>query len=357
MRDLLYLETRGTARERGRQHGEAFRERIAAACERWTYPGRGDQLRETLISRTLSYLNENCPEIVHEIRGISEGAHEAFENILWLSTFNTHPHIPDWRVNVKGGEEKWCTGVILRGKDRLYLGKTSDIDEVQREQYLLEKATTKTGATYFSLRWVGNVWTEVGLNGAGLAVGANSGPVIGQGQDGHGIPQHTVLTVVLNRCRTVQQAIEMLDRTIMCGKGQNITLADSGGSGAIVEKSFDRCGVIPLKAGAGAVFTTNHGITEAFKYTGVSDNSRMRYLNLQRLLILPTYSDPFGTLQNVLADHSDSGAICQHGQDGLNTLISCVVDPKERLLFVNPERGCSRSYRRFEISKGIGHAQ
>ena len=350
MRDLPYLETKGSARERGRQHGEAFRGPIAAACRRWKYPGGGDRLRETLIKRTLAYLQDFCPEIVHEITGISEGARLPFEDILWLSTFNAHPHIPDWRVDTARGEEKWCTGIVLRGKDKTYLGKTSDIDELQRGQYLLEKATAETGAAYLSLRWIGNVWTEVGLNSAGLAVGANSGPVIGKGQDGHGIPQHIVLTVVLNRCGNVEQAVEMLSGAVMCGKGQNITLADSGGNGAVVEKSFDRCGIIPLEAGSGAVFTTNHGVTEAFSGTGAGDNSRKRYLNLQRLLALPDYPEPLEMLRDLLANHSPSGAICQHGQDGLYTLITCIADPRERLLLVNPEQGCGRSYRRFDVS-------
>jgi isopenicillin-N N-acyltransferase-like protein len=356
VRDLPFLETKGSARERGRQHGEAFRGLIAAACRRWKYPGSGDRLRETLIKRTLTYLHDYYPEIVHEITGISEGARLPFEDVLWLSTFNAHPHIPDWRVDTDGGEEKWCTGVVLRGKGTAYLGKTSDIDELQRGQYLLEKATTETGAAYFSLRWVGNVWTEVGLNSAGLAVGANSGPVIAQGQDGYGIPQHAVLTVVLNRCGTVEQAVETLSRMVMCGKGQNIALADSGGSGAVVEKSFDRFGVIPLETGVGAVFTTNHCVTAAFSDIGVNANSQRRYLNLQRLLTLPDYPEPLEMLRDVLADHSQSGAICQHGQDGLHTLISCIADPKERRLLVNPEPGCARSYRRYEISEETGDA-
>jgi len=355
VRDLALLETRGSAPERGRQHGEAFRERIAAACRRWPYPGKRNPQREALVKRTLEYLDGWCPELVQEITGISEGARLPFEDVLWLSTFNAHPHIPDWGLDPDAGEEKWCTGVVLRGSRGAYLGKTSDIDETQRAQYLLEKATTETGMTYFSLRWVGNVWTEVGLNSAGLAVGANSGPAIGRGQDGYGVPQHAVLTVVLGRCGTVEQAVETLSGTVMCGKGQNITLADAGGGGAVVEKSVDRTGVIPLEAGKGAVFTTNHCVTPALEGTGAGGNSLNRYLNLQRLLTQSEYRDPLETLQDLLADHSDPGAICQHGQDGLYTLISCVADPRERLLFVNPDRGCLRSYRSFKTSEEIRH--
>ena len=236
----------------------------------------------------------------------------------------------------------------VRSED-VYLGKSSDIDENQREQYVLQKATTETGGFYLSLRWVGNVWTEVGLNSFGLAVGGRSGPVVRVGQIGYGIPQHTVLSPVLGRCRNVEEALELLSRTAMTGKGKNIVLADAEGKAAVVDKVRRSPGHHSPERERGSELDTNHCVTDALQGTRTASNSLDRCANLERLLAAPRYADPVEDLKDIYADHAEPGAICQHGQDGLFTLVTSIADPVGRVLLVNGDCGCARAYRAFEL--------
>ena len=350
MPDVPYLETHGSAYQRGQQHGEALRQRIQRAIEKWPYPARGNNARETIVGRCLSYLRLRFPELVDEMRGIASGANLAFEEVFWLSAFNALPRVPGWQDASSGQEPlQQCTGVVLRGESGMVMGKSSDIDENQREQYLLEKATTETGYAYLSLRWVGSVWTEAGLNSHGVAVGATSGPTVVIGQMGYGIPQHCALTPVMARCHSVPEALELLGQTVMTGKGTNLVLADGEGGAAVVEKSFDRQATVLMGEGEGAVHTTNHCLMPALRGSATSANSENRYAHLQQRLSAGRYPDAVEALKDIYADHANPGAICQHGQDGLHTLVTCIVDPGAKFLWVNGNPGCAREYRAFTL--------
>ena len=348
MAEVPYIETRGSAHQRGEQHGEALRERIRRAVAKWPVPAAGSGPREAIVGRCLRYLRLRFPELLDEMRGIARGGDQSFEAVFWLSAFNALPRVPGWQELADDSATSGrCTGVVLRGQAGVVLGKSSDIDENQREQYLLERAVPQSGPSYLSLRWVGSVWTEAGLNSDGLAVGATSGPTLAIGQRGDGIPQHSVLTPVLARCGNVEEALELLGQTVMTGKGTNLVLADALGGAAVVEKSFDRQGVARMREGEGAVYTTNHCLCPELSGALSFANSENRYARLERRLTLDRYPDALSTLRDVYADHADPGAICQHGQDGLTTLATVIADPDERTLWVNGGPGCARAYRAY----------
>lgn len=350
MNEIPFLETKGSPYEQGCQHGEAFPDNIVQQIELWPYTGKIDICESAITRKCLSYLESHFPDLIDEIRGISEGALISFGDAFWLTAFNSIPLIPSWQNSLSSTNEgQNCTGIVLRGIAGMCLGKSSDIDEKQRSSYILQKCTMKNGNSYLSLRWYGSVWTEVGLTNTGLAVGSNSGPRLLQGQEGHGIPQHCALTPVLSSCTNVNEALELLSKTTLAGKGLNISIADSNGNAAVVEKSFDRHGFAIIEKDAGAIFITNHGITDALKDLPVGENSLQRYENLLRTLNAAHYDDPVDTLKEVLSDHSEPGAICQHGKDNFWTLVTCIADTREKVLYVNGASGCQREYIAYEL--------
>ena len=51
------------------------------------------------------------------------------------------------------------------------------------------------------------------------------------------------------------------------------------------------------------------------------------------------------TPTDLYADHTEPGALCRCGQDGLHTLVICIADPGAKSLWVNGHPGCAREYR------------
>src|SRR4051794_5574231 len=83
------VEVAGTARERGRGHGEALRELIQRGLEIWfdrlpRSGGSPQQLIDEFMAGSdhLRAAEQWTPAVVEEIRGISEGAGVAFETMF-----------------------------------------------------------------------------------------------------------------------------------------------------------------------------------------------------------------------------------------------------------------------------------
>lgn len=103
----LLLE--GGARERGEQHGETLRETIHEAVARWSelVEARGQDPRKrtaSLVGRSpyLTTLQQRCPDLLEEVRGIADGAAVPFAEVLVLNLMDE-----EWWF--REGEESGCS--------------------------------------------------------------------------------------------------------------------------------------------------------------------------------------------------------------------------------------------------------
>ena len=171
------ITLRGAAYQRGLQQGRAYghllRE-LQEKCPTWLGGKPTEEvnrIRDTMIRG----LNSLWPEMVEELRGISDGSGMPFEEVCTVNFVSAI------------GALRGCTNLVaLKAEDGPTLAKTSDIGD-DHIYYSVQRVEPEHGHAFLSVGWAGCLWAEVGINSAGLAVGQGSGP-IQHGQSGEGIP-------------------------------------------------------------------------------------------------------------------------------------------------------------------------
>ena len=223
---MLEITLIGNPYDRGLKQGSVFSKELnelAMEYPTWLGDIAPDQMNK-VRNNMVEYLDKNFPEMISELEGISKGSGIPFDlicNINFVSAI---------------GALKGCTNVvILNSEDGPLLAKTSDIGN-DYKYYSIQKIIPQEGQEYLAISWAGSLWAEVGVNASGLIAGQSSGPTQ-KGQDGFGIPTLQYPRFILEKCTTVDDAIEFCRTIPMAGKGLSIALVDKRGKGAIVEKS------------------------------------------------------------------------------------------------------------------------
>lgn len=313
-----FLELEGTARDRGRAHGEALKEPIREAYKELAKPR---PLVPSVQRRMQGYADEHWPDTTEEWSGIAEGCGLNFEQVFHLGAYASASIRP---------MDSGCTSFAIRGIDGsgLALGKTSDINDDLARYYLVRKIHVTDAQSILTVGIVGTLWVEVGLNSAGVACGANSGPRYFQRQDGTGLAQHVFPYPLLPNVKTAEDLVAASRNVVLCGKGINAIIADRSGVAINLEKSFDyhaeRRTPGRRLIGATNIFLN---ITEHSSYPTSPANSARRLMNLSRWGEQPPTGDPVAEAKEILADRTSEGAICQSGQEDMVTFFTYVVDP------------------------------
>lgn len=338
------IETEGTPYEMGFQHGRKARKQIQACLDQ-CIPSRGgtdeDRQRAAMIERTVT---ERMPEALEEMRGIAEGAHLPYEDILLLNL-----SIELWRIFMMPRNS--CTIIGMAGKEPL-LAKTIDSASKDDHCYVCQRARPSSGYDFLHLTYAGTLWTDGGVNTAGLAqVNAS---LESNTDNWSGFPVWIMARYLLQSCATVSQAIEAAQRYDAINTGGNFLLGDSSGDFAVIEKTIAqavrRLEAEPKVAGqvGEVIFATNHSVTaEMEPFLGGTEtvlmNSQQRFENLARLA-QDVKRDLEGAI-SLLRDHALPGGLCQHGQDGLYTTAAFVAFPKQARLWVARRYPCQSEFR------------
>lgn len=243
---LPVLYNPGAPYERGLEHGRVFADMIWDNIRSLSAHKYDPELLRSRDSME-KYLFNHLPWMLDEMRGIAQGAGLSFESVFWLNVFNAVT--PEDRLAPAG-----CSTVLLCRAGVAGLLKTSDIDPAQRRRMIVQ-VLDHDGMKAMVCGWAGTLWCEWGLNSAGLAAGANSGPRVDK-QSGEGIPQHCGAYPAIVGCRNVEEAVAFWKAHPFAGKGLNIGVIDRDGRGAVCEISAHRMGVRAMKDGFLAA--TNH---------------------------------------------------------------------------------------------------
>lgn len=193
-----------------------------------------DQARLDYARAAIPAYRRHFPEILDEIRGIAEGQRteparmEGF--LLSMYSFAVGNH---------------CSCVAYSDEDTVLFGRNSDfLTAVEpfcdSPMYRLEGAYGFVGAT--------TAWSEMedGVNEHGLA--ARSDLYVSHQNCCLGLTPGCWCRYVLERCRTVEEAIEAI-RKLPVGSAQAITLADRSGAAAVVECNCESLEVIRREMG------------------------------------------------------------------------------------------------------------
>ena len=323
---MYYIESQGTPREIGLNHGRMLRDQIRLAYHDFKI----DEMEKNpegqeKAQRMKEYLDENFPDLIEEMEGIAEGAEWPFEKILWLTCFNST------RFEIEN-----CSAAAIRdAKGGAVLGKTHDISFVEQRNTFVHKIIENGAIPRINIGSVGSLWSCGGVNTGGIAFGTTSAPRVPK-QDGRGMPQHISAYQALKYCKTVDEIVEAMSKTKFAGNGLNMVFADTQGGAVAIEKvttyqSVEKMIDLP-------VFRTNHYLDpELEEAVGVDinarENSRQRYERFSKILTSEVYDDAVVKMKKVVSDRTEPGAI-----SNASTRTTWVLDPKASVAWVCPTR-------------------
>lgn len=330
---MIYLSNSGTAYEIGMQHGMANPRAVQLAYEAW---GQVAGVEKSKLQAGIGMVQERLqrffPETLLEMQGIAAGSGLPYEQILTLNCF-------DAIIGTTLGAP-CCSNIGFADSDvGVLLGKTADWNVPDPQAFTLwQHYRPEAGQGYRFMHYgcAGTLWTEGGLNEAGLAMVLNGLPVSGSFPDS--VPWLALTRGVLQYCRDVPAAIEFLDRhDVMCW-GFNLTLADAAGDLAFVEVTPALQAI--RRPAKDYLIHTNHCLCEEtggrqmdettlaqYGEQGLAENSLARYRNLERLV--PEAPRTLAGMKALLRDRSIPGAISQNGEQGQHTVYAMIIAPQE----------------------------
>lgn len=338
---MYHAHFRGTHYEAGLQWGSSLAKRQNFILENIPFPIT--QERFAFASACLPIYETYYPEIIEEIRGLSEGQH-CGERILQAVLFSMYAIPPACN----------CSCFAVADGQNILLGRNSDfLPELEKLNLnVIYKLTD--GAYSFTGNTTAFVEIEDGVNLHGLAIGLTS---VYPRSRKPGFNAGLLLRYLLEKCKTTSEAIGCLHR-LPIASAQTFTLADAAGEIAVVECSGERVECVkPSSETRPFVCATNtfHLPNLPVYHSGGIDDwfSETRYQTLVSALSRHGESFDLTFAKKLLS--GEYGFLCQYDRStGRDTVWSTIYDLKQHRIYRsegNPMRRGFREDLRFRYSR------
>lgn len=295
---------------------------------------------------------ERCfPEALAEIEGIGAGFAIEPARLFAVLHAATIADLLACRQDAAEG----CTSFAVRADGGALLAKNRDYRDEHRalQQVMLHRpADGRSFLVVGSLGAPGCFSSGINADGLALADTATRSRDLGPG-----LHRYFLLTLLLQRCASVAEALATIRATPHTGSGC-LVLADAEGAVAAVELGHRAVGI--ERGEAGRIGRTNHHrlpatapgnlLIEANAASHGNSIARQAVLDLalERLGAMPD-ADAVGAL---LARHGDAEgpAFCRHGEEDLAVTISAAIfDTGARQLLFCAGPPCGGAWRRFDL--------
>ncbi len=343
----------GTSREIGVLRGEAHRSLIWEHIERMKYLSgvanpsvNPDEAVSQFISGTghLRAAEEWTPQLLDEVRGISEGSNIPFNYVFAMCCLDEM-----WRYSqsFSGQQTFACSsfGCFREGSIPALLGQNLDTEYISKNLAVVLHIKGSDQPEAYIVCHASNLgW--LGLNASPLSVCVNT---LHLKSNRNGLPVQFVAREILRK-QSLSEAIDFLTH-IHQGAAQNFMLADDE---RVVDFEGSANGVvqyIPFE-GARRVYHTNHPLASDDyipSYPVYYQNSLDRFKYLEFRLKDPSKPVDLENFKGILRSHS--GPICRHSDhlpEPASTWVSVIYSlshPAE--LYVADGNPCDREYTRF----------
>ncbi|MDQ7779707.1 MAG: C45 family peptidase, partial [Planctomycetota bacterium] len=239
----------GTPREKGLALGAAVKERVPILVEKYLMAlVPNEQSQKTVVERGLSMEKYIPAEYIEEMKAAAEAAGVTYERILVANTF----------LDVE--RTMFCSCFAVKGeltkKGTLLFGRNLDFvhkDIAHKHSVLAIYHGDADHKSFATLTWPGMIGTLSGMNESGLAVAVMN--VHGYQDSIEGIPYTLLFRMVLEKCTTVDEAIELVKSSPRTA-GNNLMVCDSRKDAVVIEMTCKRVGVRRIKNDA--IISTNH---------------------------------------------------------------------------------------------------
>ncbi len=294
------------------------------------------------------------PSLAEEARGFADGLKLPYERVVFLADsylFAQSGHCSHFAVLPRATRE----GHTL-------VGRSYEFGDVMDDFRL---CTTRINGRYAHIGCSSLFFgRQEGLNEHGLTVTTSAGGIpVGRMewarrpiQDGF---QFWILArAILEECRTVDEALALVDRLPMCGN-PNLIVADRSGQAALIEiygphKAVRRIG--PQSAESFLCSTNHYTLPEMQPYRDAPmNNSVVRYDKIQAFLNRPALD--VAQLKTLQAQHYPDGPCCHYYEEFFGTLRSFVFDLTAGEVWVSFGSPAASPWVRFDLSGQTGFAQ
>ena len=342
----------------GLAHGRALADEIRANLDLYEMfiQGLTGKDRQRCLALAAGYqpvLEDLCPHLVEEMRGIAAGAGISLTEVLLI---NARTEVTAMDADPETAHPAECTALGLAG-ERTVDGRPLMAQNWDWHKRLLRGSavfvlTPENGPRIATLAEAGQVG-KIGVNEHGVGVLIN---ILLAGQPALGLPVHVLMRLVLEQqdaaaaAALVKKGPNASANHLMVGDPQGFILG--------LEITADRVEEIPLADGQ--VLHTNH-----YRHPDLAPqdlgrllfaDSTPRYDRARKKLAERRQWDAAG-IREILRNHEDGPAsICRHVDEALPehmhimTTGSIILEPAERRMHVSRGQPCQNPYQEITLS-------
>lgn len=316
--------------------------------------------------RALEYFEKYCPGIREEIQGAADAFGVPVEEIAFLGgkdKENGSSAIPvDEPVSrngqPKGGNHCSHFAVLPSASEdgHLYVGRNEDCGPDDLD---LRLCTTRVQGQAAHIGFSDMIFGRgEGINEHGLCVTTSWGTP-GVWLEGEGLPYFAVVRAVLDRCKTVDEALDVV-AGIPIAWCTNFIVADRCGETALIEVAYSHRGVKRIGQGSQDQFlcATNHYTLPSMMPYDIRRmrQSVTRYSAIESRIKSAVPHVNKGTIRGILSEPMPKGVCLHHYSIGLGTLWSMIFDVTDTTVEIcfgapNSEKN---SWRSFGLQGSVG---
>ncbi|MCL5071689.1 MAG: C45 family autoproteolytic acyltransferase/hydrolase [Actinobacteria bacterium] len=159
----------GTPYNIGLTHGKSFKKEICASLKSHCNFKISSEILSKICEDAVEKLQHLFPEAVDELKGIADGSGLQFSDVIKLNYWE--------EINAITGNDNQALCTSIGFKQTLWgpvLGKTTDIEIDQRDEYMLQWINSDNGFKVLHLGKAGTMKSEIGMNEKGLCIGTSS---------------------------------------------------------------------------------------------------------------------------------------------------------------------------------------
>lgn len=354
MNEITDLE--GTPREIGLQMGMALRRdsnKAEAFLEFLAHENDSVKRLSTYTSQQLDELwailsHASC-DIAAWVEGLGEGVGVSPREIF---LFNIGSYFRDLAITKNDRsshlEEECSTFAVSYSREGPILAKNRDCAAPYAAFQAVIRTHPKSGLGYIAMTTHGVAGVHSsGMNERGLAVADTHVTSL---DIGCGLPRFALMHKLLNQCVTVDDALGIIMKEMVMGRG-NLILADVNGALGVAELGHHACMV--RRANAGVMVNTNHFTDLCMERSFIDTNplslkgtSKARYSRLSDLI--STEGHTLAEAKQIMAYHGGAlDSLCRHEElePPYRTISTVLYLPQQRKMVFSDGYPCRKQYR------------
>lgn len=340
----------GSAREMGRQIGEAAREEVRGFCEvalervNLTVPISRERAM-SIAQQSAKYAEDYAPHMVEELRGIAEAADVTLDDLMLLQVRN----------QLTPEADAGCTSFALSADSSsgrsAVVGQNWDNDPLLDDFTVVLTRQPSDGPAMMTVTQAGLI-SYIGLNDAGIGLCLNTLPAPSRDV---GVPHYFTVRAI-HESRSMDQAVAEVSRATRAIPA-NIIMSTPQGP-ADLEVTIDDIKVLRDTETPGRVTHTNHCLHPDL--LAINNDfpelieSHPRKARIDELL---STGHEIDHLKAALRDHdSHPRSICRHPNDDPTngfwvTVLSAIIETDARRMHITRGTPCDREYEVYELAR------